>query len=728
MKTGIRLISFLIVLMLAQYSAAQTISGKITDKKTGKPIENIPVKIMGTHYGTYSDVDGEFILSGIPKGTYTVVTSGVRYEKARIRITIREDREYEMNFELDPREVSIEAITISRQLQVRDLIEEPQLESSGIEPTISQISEEEIQKQGAETVVDAMKYIPGAMVETRGRKVKQFFSVRGQRYPYPDYALNGIWQREFHELPYFFSASEIESIKVIRSSSALLKGIPEMAGIIDIVPKQYTSEQWSGRMEYGTFNSLRAHLAHGNDLGDISYAIGLERREANGPEDRNAAETMNNIHAGIKWNPFNDLSLDLHFFHLDGSRELAAAREPAGDRFINRREEFDPYRTSLVTFRGKYTPGSRFSTEISLSYADRNPTYNRYEPSEMSVNSNDQELTLNLIQSLKLSSNNTLRIGGLYNHWLAPNGKRFYVGSKNELSTYSVVLVDEHRVGKLTLDGGLRLRRTHIGALGRFVTDGRPLRGLPTIEDKWEPLLYQATLGGSYNLSNSLSLHLNMANGQIRPREGTLNEDLDLLKNENRFKTDLGIQSRISQFGNINLVGFYTHQTNAIALSGKTDTTSTGEIQSLYLNRDQQQYGTELEIKTRTIDGFAQLFANATYMYSSKQENTEWQENNEIPNFITNAGAYLYFDNFDVNIFGKYLSSFESSRFSADKTPKPLGDFVDLNTTIGYNLDKNNYDARIYLEINNILDQEYSTVVGYPDFGREFTLGIRMQL
>ncbi|MEF8811989.1 MAG: hypothetical protein V5A47_13770, partial [Bacteroidales bacterium] len=222
-------------------------------------------------------------------------------------------------------------------------------------------------------------------------------------------------------------------------------------------------------------------------------------------------------------------------------------------------------------------------------------------------------------------------------------------------------------------------------------------------------------------------LHLNMANGQIRPREGTLNQNRNQLDNENRFKVDAGIKSLIRNFGNINLVGFYTYQKDAIALSGDTATTPEGRLVSLYLNRNQQQYGTELEIKTQTLSEFAQLFANATYMYSSKEENEEWQENNEIPNFIANGGAYMYFGNFDVNIFGKYLSSFENTRFSGPP-PKPLGDFVDLNTTIGYNLNETNYDARIYLEINNILDQKYSTVVGYPDFGREFKLGIRMQL
>ena len=728
MKSTCQLIIFLSLIASAHSTFSQLISGKMLDSQTGDPIESIPIKLQHTQYGTYSDHNGNFVLTGIPKGTHTLITSGIRYETASKEITVSEDREYTLTFRLQRREVSIDAITIQKQLQFRDLIDEPQLESSGIEPTISHISEEVIQKQGSETVVEAIKYVPGAMVETRGKKVKQFFSVRGQRYPYPDYALNGIWQREFHELPYFFSASEIESIEVIRSSSALLKGIPEMAGIIDITPKRYEQLQTSGRFEYGTFNAYRAHLAHGNDLGEISYAIGAERRETDGPYGRNAGETMHNIHTGIQWNPNRLFSFNMHFFHLNGSRELAKAQPPAGAKLINRIEEFDPYHTSLITFQGRYTPGTKSSTALSLSYADRNPTYHRLAPNEISVTSEDQEMTINLIQSLQLSNNNTLRFGGLYNHWLAPNGKRFYVGSKNELSTYSAVIVDEHRLGKLTIDGGLRLRKTYISALGRFVNEGRPLRGLPPIKDEWEPLLYQATLGGSYQLSNAFSLHLNMANGQIRPREGTLDLNLQPLKNENRFKADLGINATIADFGEINLTGFYTHQKNAIALSGQTDTTATGNIMSLYLNRDQQQYGSELEIRTQSLFEFAQLFANATYMHSSKMESEKWIENNEIPNFIGNAGAYLYFNQMDLNIFGKYLSSFESSRFSGDGTPKPLGDFVDLKATLGYNLNNSQYNARIYLEIHNILDQKYSTVVGYPDFGRQFKLGARLEI
>jgi len=78
-------------------------------------------------------------------------------------------------FVLEPLEV--------RGTRTRDVISEPLSESPGLQSAVSIVHREEIEKQGADTVIEAMEYIPGAWIESRGRKVKQFFSVRGQRFP-----------------------------------------------------------------------------------------------------------------------------------------------------------------------------------------------------------------------------------------------------------------------------------------------------------------------------------------------------------------------------------------------------------------------------------------------------------------------------------------------------------------------------------------------------------------
>jgi len=100
--------------------------------------------------------------------------------------------------------------------------------------------------------------------------------------------------------------------------------------------------------------------------------------------------------------------------------------------------------------------------------------------------------------------------------------------------------------------------------------------------------------------------------------------------------------------------------------------------------------------------------------------------NRENPAVISGGGLYLDKRNFDLNLFCKYVSGFESARF-APKTagPQPLGDFFAVDLNGGYTI-KTRMPLRIYLRVRNLTDQKYSTVVGYPEFGRMMYIGMRL--
>src|SRR5512140_1514442 len=173
----------------------------------------------------------------------------------------------ENRLNLDTRLFQIDSVNITAPKESRSLLREPYTEPFSLLPVISTVNVGQIRKQGATTVIDAMSYIPGGLIETRGRQVKQFFSVRGQKYPYPDYALNGIWQQEFEELPYFISASDIEKIEIVRSSAALLTGLSGVEGVVNIKTREYTRPETSLEMEYGSNNAIHTHLSNGNKIG-----------------------------------------------------------------------------------------------------------------------------------------------------------------------------------------------------------------------------------------------------------------------------------------------------------------------------------------------------------------------------------------------------------------------------------------------------------------------------
>jgi hypothetical protein len=373
-----------------------------------------------------------------------------------------------------------------------------------------------------------------------------------------------------------------------------------------------------------------------------------------------------------------------------------------------------------------FRPSDRVSTELLLHYIDRDHTFvSATETPHVSTREWDYEWGINLIQALGLSQNNTLRVGGLYNHWIAPNGKRFYVGRRTDLETYSAVIVDEHRFGRMILDGGLRWAKTYINDYGAFNISGssRGFGDVVPVEDEWEPSIFNGSVGAAYYLSSALSLHLNLASGYIQPRVGTLDVNLEEPKNERRIKLDLGVRA-----GQVSLVGFLTQQADAIALSGKTEELE-GRVMELYMNRDQDQIGLELEAKTEPLFNIVQPFINVTAMRSRAESEGEMERNKELPQLIVNGGVYASRSRFDVSVFWKYVSSYESTRFVAVKSgeppvPQPLGDFHTLNATAGWSFG-GRHRARIYVEVKNITDRKFSTVVGYPDFGRKFTIGLR---
>ena len=102
--------------------------------------------------------------------------------------------------------------------------------------------------------------------------------------------------------------------------------------------------------------------------------------------------------------------------------------------------------------------------------------------------------------------------------------------------------------------------------------------------------------------------------------------------------------------------------------------------------------------------------------------------NKENPVAITSGGLYLDKKGVDLNILCKYVSPFENKRF-ASKTagPQPLGDFFTLDLNGGYT-SQGSLPVRFYFRVRNLTDKRYSTVVGYPDFGRTIYLGMRLNI
>lgn len=633
-----------------------------------------------------------------------------------------------------PGTYEIDSITIRAKIRLVDPVARPYTEPVSLFPSISKISRTDIRNQGAITLIDAMNYIPGGFIETRGRQVKQFFSVRGQKYPYPDYAINGVWQKEFEELPYFIPAYDIEEIEVVRSSAALLTGLSGLAGLINIKTREYESFETTANLEYGTFNSFHTHLSTGNKTGPVSYAAGIGFDRTDAPSGRHAKEAMTDIYTRMNWQISDKLGLNASLFYLNGEREMAVALPPAEKRYQDMIQGFDPYNALLSNLKLTYKPGPGLSSEFQLFYSMRNPTFYD-EVAETTSNEKDYEYGVNFIQSVRIFPYNVLRFGGLYNHWVAPNGKRFYTGKRCDTETISGVVTDEQRIGPVTIDAGVRITGTYLNEYAAFNIEGEggKFRTVTPVTDEWEPALIQGSFGITYTVTERFSTFVNSAAGNVKPRPGTLldnygEEPVDEPLNETRYKVDIGLLQNIGAEGKITITTFGVFQKNAIALSGTTYLdTETNIRRELYLNRDQNQKGIEFEILSPELSDMVRPFFNITVMQSKMEEEEKMVINKENPVWIVNGGIYSNRKNFDLNIIGKYVSPFENDRFvNPDEGPQPLGDFFVMDINGGYTTAWR-IPVRFYIKVKNLTDKIYSTVNGYPDFGRMIYGGLQLK-
>ena len=74
-------IAFAFLLMINGFAQKAKITGKVLSSKTGESLIGATITIEGKNKSTKSDQNGNFSISGLEKGTYTIICTYVSYEK-----------------------------------------------------------------------------------------------------------------------------------------------------------------------------------------------------------------------------------------------------------------------------------------------------------------------------------------------------------------------------------------------------------------------------------------------------------------------------------------------------------------------------------------------------------------------------------------------------------------------------------------------------------------------
>lgn len=624
----------------------------------------------------------------------------------------------------------------------RNLLLEPVAESAALDATRIELNAGDLQVIKPATASEALKTASGVHTETRGRKYKQFHSFRGQVYPYPDVTFDGIWQREALELFYVYPGAALERVEIIRSASTLFHGLADVVGVINLVPRRpsldpdmpTTLELGAEAGSYGTvrgfgYGEFRAG-------GTKAYNIGGQYYRTDGRSGRNAAEEISSLFGSYAFQPDPDHHLTVGAWVLYGYRELEMPDPdgPAQNSLKNQIERYDPLIYSHVNLRGLHYWSDRSTTDWKMFYSDRQADYSRRKidpalpgPGNMEASEDDHEYGAQVIQGLALSPANTARLGVFAHRWTAPNGKQSYVGSRQDVSSFALVLADEHRVGDWTFDAGIRYARSYFHDFSgpAFNVTGQSTSA-KTVEDEWDDQVVSGTLGASVALDqrNRLSLHGGI--GERRPGPGAIRPDGSSPADEQRYTADGGwtMNWGAAADGYFKIGGFGVWRREAVVRVNQTGIDENGNEFYFSGNNDLRQQGLELEMHTPgVLRQRLSLVGGLTWMRSEIKSDAGYEKYREIPALILSAGLRAADGPWDAALLIKHVDAYENFRFAQDRSYHDLGDYWDVILSGGLRLGRTG-NTRLYGAVDNLLDDKYSTVVGWTDPGRRFRVGL----
>lgn len=240
MKKIVRPIQFLfcciIQLFIPAFLSAHTIdvpangslSGKITDAKTGKPLAGAVVYIHEAKTGTISDANGEYKTPSVPAGKYLVEISFVGYTS--ILKTIDISTNTVKDFSLKVTYIENEAVTVTGVASATKVKQSAQ--------PVSIVKRSELLQTSSTNIIDALgKMVPGVSGISTGPAVSKPV-IRGLGYNRVVTVHDGVRQEgqqwgDEHGIE--IDEYSIQKVEVLKGPASLFYGSDAMAGVIHII-------------------------------------------------------------------------------------------------------------------------------------------------------------------------------------------------------------------------------------------------------------------------------------------------------------------------------------------------------------------------------------------------------------------------------------------------------------------------------------------------------------
>ncbi len=361
-----------------------TITGKVVDKLSGKPLYGVNIIVKNTIIGTSTDETGGFIIDNLKQGRYSILVSMIGYKKRTITdLEIFNNRSTDIELELDQDVLESPSVIVTASRKEQDVMESPL--------SVSVIGPRQIAEKSVVSLAEILPYQPGV------NTVKGQLNIRGAS----GYTL-GAGSRSLlliDGIPLLGSAagniswtiiptSEIERVEIVKSGGSAMYGSSAMGGVLNIITRNsplepetrfrvkagvYSKpkyEQWEWRSKSSIFNTLE--ISHSRPIGKHGMWFRLQRDDTDGYTQLGWNESYN-LTSKIKLNFSSRYSGSIYGNYYTSKNGLASQWKSAADPFEapigDENDKADGYKFNLNGFLNFiYSP--KTVMKLKLGYFD----------------------------------------------------------------------------------------------------------------------------------------------------------------------------------------------------------------------------------------------------------------------------------------------------------------------------------------------------------------------
>jgi vitamin B12 transporter len=568
--------------------------------------------------------------------------------------------------------------------------------------SVSVISSEDLEQKQIERVSDALREVPGLSVVQTGT-AGQLTSVftRGLRSEHTQVLLDGIpinqgLQGAFNFAD--FTADDIDRIEVVRGPQSTLYGPRALAGVIQIFTKQGTGTPGVlVAAEGGSYDTFREWGQSDGKIDGFDYSVGMSRLDTDNARPNNNYRNTAAI-ADVGWSPNETLRVgSLFTYSVSDTGNPNTIFDPRPiDHFLTERWLIGPHIDWKATdwWEHKFILSYDHERQINDPNEDGfvGPTRALFERTQIDYQ-ND----------LRPTSWVTLTSGFFYS--------RVNAGQERPFVIFGPTFVSDHTE---EIAGFLQATLTPLENL-IFVAGGR--------FDHFNQFggVWTYRFAGSYKIDKTnTTLHSSVATGFSPPssQDKIFGNNFGL-KPERDFGWDIGVEQRLWESRvTVGLTYFRNDLSNVIGFNGLFQTLNLGAALT---------QGLEAELRAQPIPGLV-LTTSYTYLDARKTSAADISQPQgaRLPrrprNEVYVSASYLWCKKLRTTIEAKFVNAREELNFGGPNFD--IEDYSFVNIAAEYEV---NPHLSIFGRIDNLTNEHYSEVFGFPALGRAAYGGMKVR-